>query len=210
MEQEPAIAPTSKAVSEPQAPRFAGKFDLYSTKLPFLLREYLPSGASAPDFEAVHSKIQFYQAKSDFSLRIILAEGGAGRFACALVANPMSDEELGPIRISGRSAPAFAFDEDEAAHESTVGTGPGYTGRLTLDTSRSGCGMIQSGTGNIKMRRVWEKNGQELFEGFWDLRVSYGPTLRRKSFGSGGSYAGAFWGVRGRKDAEGNEIGIGL
>ncbi|GJE99477.1 hypothetical protein PsYK624_157410 [Phanerochaete sordida] len=194
--------------SPPPAPHFSGKFDVYSTKLPFLQREYLPEGASKPNFAAVHSKILFYQAKPDFSLRIVL-DGDAGRFACSQVVNPISDEELEPIRLRG-SAESVAFDAREAAHKSTVGAGPGYAARMALDTAHTGCGMVKSGKGTLKMRRVWEEDGKELFEGYWDFDVTYGPTLRRKGFGGGDTYAGAFWAVRALKDAEGEEIGIDL
>ncbi|KAI0327345.1 hypothetical protein GY45DRAFT_1373234 [Cubamyces sp. BRFM 1775] len=119
--------------AEPAAPRFEGKFDLYSTQLPFLMSEYLPAGASKPDFSAVHDKILFYQAKPDFSLRVVLGTDGEGCLACSQIANPISDEELEPIMISGAMKRNVRFNAEEAAHASTIGTGEGFEGKLTLE-----------------------------------------------------------------------------
>ncbi|KAA1473121.1 hypothetical protein DENSPDRAFT_751195, partial [Dentipellis sp. KUC8613] len=69
--------------------------------------------------------------------------------------------------------------------------------------------FIEGGNGSVKMRRVWTgEGGEELFEGYWTLWVGYGAMMARKGFGRGDTYRGAFWAVRARKDAEGNEIGI--
>jgi hypothetical protein len=81
-----------------------------------------------------------------------------------------------------------------------------------LDASNAGCGMINSASGIFKLRKVWQGLGDdgkesELFEGYWTLKVAYGPTLRRKGFGTGASYSGSFWGVRALKK-DGKEIGI--
>ena len=201
---------SDSAPSKSEPAHFSGKFDLYSTQLPFLHREYLPEGATKPSFEAVYNKILFYQAKPDFSLRIALGENGGGRFSCVRVENPMSGEELEPIHIRGHPSDRIVFGEFEAAHHSTVGLGAGYIADLNLDTADTGCGMVESGMGALKMRRVWEKEGKELFEGYWSLQICYGPTLRRKNFGCADSYEGAFWAVRALKDAEGKEIGINI
>jgi len=73
--------------------------------------------------------------------------------------------------------------------------------------------MISTARGVFKLRKVWVAPGNdgttesELFEGYWTLKVVYGPTLRRKGFGSGDSYSGSFWGVRALKK-DGVEVGI--
>ncbi|KAI0659624.1 hypothetical protein C8Q70DRAFT_1053967 [Cubamyces menziesii] len=206
-EQTPAaVEPAPAVAAKPAAPRFEGKFDLYSTQLPFLMSEYLPKGAPKPDFVAVHSKILFYQAKPDFSLRVVLDAEGEGRIACSGIVNPISDEELEPIMISGATKRNVRFNAEEAAHPSTVGSGEGFEGKLNLETG--GCGMGCSGKGTFKMRRVWESEDKELFEGRWDLRIKFGPTLRRKGCGSGDVSIGSFWAVRALKDTKGEEIGI--
>jgi hypothetical protein len=189
-----------------------GKFDLYSTRLPFLVSEYLPKGAKTPNFRAVYEKILFYQAKPDFSMRCALREE-AGQFACSNVVNPISDEPLEPLCIvGGRTKESVKFDQTQSAHPSTVGTGWGYEAKIELDTANAGCGMITSAKGTFKLRKVWgalgnDGNESELFEGYWSLKVVYGPTLRRKGFGTGDSYGGSFWGVRALKK-DGKEVGI--
>jgi len=73
--------------------------------------------------------------------------------------------------------------------------------------------MISTARGVFKLRKVWVAPGNdgttesELFEGYWTLKVVYGPTLRRKGFGSGELYSGSFWGVRALKK-DGVEVGI--
>jgi hypothetical protein len=48
----------------------------------------------------------------------------------------------------------------------------------------------------------------ELFEGYWNHKVVHRPMLRRKGFGSGGSYYnGLFWAVRAAKK-DGKEVRI--
>ncbi|THG96412.1 hypothetical protein EW026_g5411 [Hermanssonia centrifuga] len=208
--------PTAEPATEPKAkessPQFTGKFDLYSTLLPFLKSEYLPQGATEPQFETLYEKILFYQAKPDFSMRINIDEAKTGRFTCPVICNPMSDEELEPIYIENGQTKQVAFSETEAAHESTIGTGLGYTAKLMLgDSDGCGCGMVSGGKGTFKMRKVWEGEDEgkgELFEGYWTFKATYGPTLRRKRFGSGNSSSGVFWAVRARKNADGKEIGI--
>lgn len=193
--------------------RFFGKFDLYSMKLPFLRKKYLPEDVEKPAFEELYDEVLVYQAKPDFSLCIALKEGpGAaaskGIFSCSQIANPMSDEELEPIYILNGATKDVAFSGTEAAHSSTVGKGPRYTAKLDLDTGATGCGMMNSGTGTFKMRKVWEDGDKELFEGYWTIKLKYAPTLKRKGFGSGGNGEGAFWAVRARRDTSGDEIGI--
>lgn len=196
---------------------YIGKFDLYSTKLKFLTPEYLPQGATKPDFYRLYKKLLFFQAKPDYSMRIDLHDDGGpsaktGRFSCPNVANPMSDEPFKPIMITRGQAKIVSFDRSEAVHSTTAGSGPGYVARLELDASRAGCSMLSSAKGNFKMHRVWEGEhegcGVELFEGIWDFHASHGPMLRRKGFGGSTDYDSAFWGIRALKDKEGKEIGI--
>jgi hypothetical protein len=196
-----------------------GKFDLYSTQLSFLRSEYTPKGATAPNFQAVYEKILFYQAKPDFSFRCALrTEAGddstsQGQFACSQVVDPMGDEPLEPLYIvHGQTKSSVKFGAKESAHPSTVGSGWGYEAKIELDMDGDGfgCGMINSGRGTFKMRKVWvapDDDTKELFEGYWTLKIVYGPTLRRKGFGTSNSYSGPFWGVRALKK-NGEEVGI--
>ncbi|KAI0045557.1 hypothetical protein FA95DRAFT_1543607 [Auriscalpium vulgare] len=192
--------------------RFSGKFDLYSTNLPFLRSQYLPSGAQTPNFAAVYTKILFFQAKPDFSARIALRDEPAdgGGFACADISNPMSDEPIEPIfLVDARVGDDVAFSAQETAHASTVGSGLGYAATMELDTSGDDHGMVTAGHGDFKMRKVWDGgDGKELFEGYCTLNLTYGPLLRRKGHGSFGNAIVGFWAVRALKDEAGNEIGI--
>ncbi|TDL20191.1 hypothetical protein BD410DRAFT_704318, partial [Rickenella mellea] len=72
------------------------------------------------------------------------------------------------------------------------------------------CGMIKSGRGVIKMRKVWadEDSGEkELFEGYFAFKVVYGSSLRSMGFGSNELYKLKFWAVRALKK-DGKEVGI--
>ncbi|KAA1473120.1 hypothetical protein DENSPDRAFT_839549 [Dentipellis sp. KUC8613] len=205
----PTAAAAKSQPAGPLLPRFTGKFDLYSTQLPFLKTKYLPKGVSQPSFAAVHKEILLYQAKDDFSMRMVLSdEGDGGLFTCNQIVNPMSEEELGPVDVVRGAAGKVKFGADEVAHAGLVGTAQGWSAKMILDERNCGC-FINGGAGSVKMRRVWaSEGGEELFEGYWTLKVKYSATMARKGFGRGDSYSGGFWAVRARKDAEGNEIGI--
>ncbi|TDL20190.1 hypothetical protein BD410DRAFT_841535 [Rickenella mellea] len=214
-----AVLPANKPERfSPELPSpFTGKFDLYATQLEFLQSEYLSKGATAPNYKAVFEKILFYQAKPDFTLRCALIADpvdpteSVGVISCSQFINPISDEELKPIHIlDGKTKPSVKFGASESAHASTVGAGVGYEAKVELDVNGEGCGcgMISSGKGIFKMRKVWaDEHGKELFEGYVSLKVVYGPTLRRKRFGTGASYSVTFWAVRALKK-NGEEVGI--
>jgi hypothetical protein len=193
---------------------------MYSARLPFLHSEYLPKDAKKPNFQAVYDKILFYQAKPDFTLRCALRtvhgreSMSQGRLECSSVTNPISDEILEPLCITnGLINDSVTFNAQESIHPTTVGDGAGYEAKIMLDQGGSescGCGMINSAKGILKMRKVWEAPGEpekELFEGYWSLKVNYGPTLRRKGFGTGDSYDSPIWAVR-ALTKDGEEVGI--
>lgn len=219
---QPAVAVAATSESD-SSPRFVGKFDLYSTKLPFLTRHYLPPGARKPQFEAVYKEILVWQAKPDFSIRIALLEDAPdkpvakhGMFSCGEVYNPLSEEEITPIHIVHGAAKTVSFSAKETLHQSMVGRAPGYIARLELnpgECDQCHCGMINSGAGSLKMRKVWEGTSetgekQELFEGYFFFKTQHGATLRRKNWGPSMPYSSGFWGVRALKDEDGEEIGI--
>lgn len=223
---EPAVQPAA-AVATPaesdSSPRFVGKFDLYSTELPFLTKHYLPAGAKKPQFEAVYNEILVWQAKPDFSIRIALLEDAPdkpvakhGMFSTDVIYNPLSGEKITPIHIVHGAAKTISFSAQETLHQSMVGQAPGYIARLELDADECDqchCGMINSGAGSLKMRKVWEgtsKTGekQELFEGYFFFKTQNGATLRRKNWGAATPHSSGFWGVRALKNKKGEEIGI--
>ncbi|KZP23679.1 hypothetical protein FIBSPDRAFT_1042831 [Athelia psychrophila] len=192
--------PSAKFSAEPLPPQLTGKFDIYSTGLSFLSSAYLPKGSKSPNFQAVYEKILFYQAKPDFTMRCALreewqAQSTGGRLHCSTITNPIDDEPLDPLCIvGGKTKNSVNFDATECPHPSTVGNGWGYEARMEVgDGDEHGC---KDGAVDL-----------ELFEGYWFLKVAYGPTLRRKRFGTGESYNGSFWAVRALKK-DGVEVGI--
>lgn len=217
---------SAKFAAQPLPSQLTGKFDVYTIGLPFLAKEYLPNGAKTPNFKAVYEKILFYQAKPDFSLRIALREevgqtqstGGRVDFR-GCITNPISDEPLeGWVITGGKTSESINFSAAESAHPSTAGTGWGYEAEVEMDDSEDGCGcgMINSGKGTFKLRKVWsapgigedgEKKELELFEGRLSIKIDYGPTLRRKGFGTGAFYPHSVWAVRALKK-DGKEVGI--
>ncbi|KAI0058146.1 hypothetical protein BV25DRAFT_1295369 [Artomyces pyxidatus] len=210
--------------------QFSGKFDLFTTTFRPLSSAYLPEGATAPHFEDLVKGVLLRQAIPDISIRVTLPSDAmapkSGIFACPSITNPMSDEEVEPIRILDCKTQDVSFGENEAVHGSTVGKGVGILAKLRLDTDND-C-MMDSGLGTFKIRKVWEGKVRtegsvsdqtvELFEGYWTIKVrdvlvqhllvhvlrlpklQYSSLLRRKGFGSGNAGEGAFWGVRALKD----------
>lgn len=78
----------------------------------------------------------------------------------------------------------------------SVGAGYGYQGTIEWDNSGYGYGMPERARGHIKLRKVWEgKDGEELFEGFWEVDVRYGSVLRRKGHGNGEKHNCSFWAI---------------
>ncbi|KAJ6551200.1 hypothetical protein B0H19DRAFT_1156892 [Mycena capillaripes] len=87
-------------------------------------------------------------------------------------------------------------------------SGPGITGRMELADSHCG---IQYATGVFRMKHVWTQkgvDGAEIFEGYMSFKVSYSGLYKRKGHGSGSNRDFAFWGVRGRRNADGEEVGL--
>ncbi|KAH9889478.1 hypothetical protein C8Q73DRAFT_160268 [Cubamyces lactineus] len=218
----------SDASSASAEAHFVGKFDLYSSQLPFLRRRYLPRRAPSPpsyypytytspeptslNFSAVYAKIRTLQSKPDYSLRLVLSPSGTGRLACPYLENPCTGEELAPILISGFTSPDVHFTPKQAVHPRTVPAHPGavagFVGTLALE-DRNGCGMGCAGAGALKMRKVWARGGgKELFEGWWEMDVRYGPLAKWYVEDRQVKFAGRFWAVRARRDESGREIGI--
>jgi hypothetical protein len=173
----------------------------------------LPEGAATPDFEAVYNVILFYQKNPDFTFQCALRTNpvgqSVGRLRSAELMHPLSREPLESVHvIEGQTKGCVRFDEAESAHPSTIGQGFGYEAKLDLDTDGdvSISGMLTSGTGIFKMRKVWEDQfeGRELFEGYWRIEVVFSVTL---SFGKSLVLAFPFWAVRALRK-QGEEVGI--
>ncbi|KAI0313309.1 hypothetical protein OF83DRAFT_1142080 [Amylostereum chailletii] len=163
------------------------------------MSEYLPEGTSKPRHEAVYNKILTYQAKNDFTVRIALMDSdpASGKFHTVCITNPFSEEPIEePIFITGGKTQDVTFDKGEGAHGDSV----------------HGCIGVTGGNGFIKMRKVWEKitddECNELFEGYWRVKVQHGAMLRRKGHGPSTTFDTPFWAVRAREGEDGKEIGI--
>ncbi|KZV74025.1 hypothetical protein PENSPDRAFT_682389 [Peniophora sp. CONT] len=213
---DPASASSKSLTKSDAEPVYSGKFDWYSTFLPFLHREYLPAGTRKPRYPELYATLLKFQAKPDFSGRFALSESGAtGAFACSQIVNPFSDEALeDPVYVLNgeREAISIGSQEMPKGQEGAAGTFEnGYRCDLEMDVGASGeCGasMISKVGGTLKMRRVWSDGDKELFEGYVKVIVTHGATLRRKGHGPSSSMATPIWAIRARRDEEGEEIGI--
>ena len=90
------------------------------------------------------------------------------------------------------------FSAQEVAHQSMVGTTPGYLAYMAY-----GGQSISRADGTLKLRKVWEGVGasgekQELFEGFYLFKMRYSEDVRLSGYGSGDTYMTPFWAVRAR------------
>ncbi|KAI5118659.1 hypothetical protein M0805_001032 [Coniferiporia weirii] len=214
---EPPFAP-----SEASDAGLKGNFDLYAMNLPFLRDVYLPDDSATPQHEALYNKILEFQAEKDFSAQLFLPDPDAasqkpGRFESGAVCDPVSDESLSIKTVSVVHKGSLVFSESEKDKFATpVSSGPGVT--TTFALAAHNCG-IASVSGTLKMKQVPVRakvsaacdDGQplELFEGHFTVGVSYGSMYMRKGHGSGQSVKAAFGAVRARKDADGNEVGLG-
>lgn len=85
----------NRRVTQPiPTPEFKGNFDLYSMRLPFLQKVFVPAGTSAPQYEALFNLILTYQAKPDLTARCFLPKHSwlPGKFHWSSVEEPMSGE----------------------------------------------------------------------------------------------------------------------
>ncbi|KAK0446526.1 uncharacterized protein EV420DRAFT_1483962 [Desarmillaria tabescens] len=199
---------------------FSGKFDLYAMVLPFLSKVYLPTNSSStPQYEELYKTILTYQAKSDFSVQIVLPDAPYtmdGVASSPALCDPMEclpyDLCLEDIKAVNELSYTKHQESFFLAPDSDIESGPAVTANTGIVDG--GCG-IQSARGKFTMKRVWTKANPdgsliELFEGFFSLMISYSSLYRRKGHGNGDDTEFAFWAVRARKDANGKEIGLSL
>ncbi|KAJ7176784.1 hypothetical protein C8R46DRAFT_1188520 [Mycena filopes] len=209
------VVPVERAET-PASPSLAGKFDMYMMDLPFLSKPYLPAGKSEPQFADLYEAIQEVQNKSDYTARCIIpaapfAKDGELQDRCSV--DPMEEMRFDINITSLTSVDTLTFpgaEEDEFITPPKAG--PGITGRTELADS-SHCG-IQAAAGVFRMKHAWTgKAGAdgaevEIFEGYFSFKVAYSGIYRRKGHGSGSNSAFAFWAVRARRNAAGEEVGL--
>ncbi|KAJ7319272.1 hypothetical protein DFH08DRAFT_390120 [Mycena albidolilacea] len=206
---------------EPVGPIPSGKFDLYAMELPFLAKVYLPAGqnASAPQFDVLYDTILTYQAKPDSTARCVIPDAPftqQGRLSSAVFEDPMEgmpwEIALDDMRVADPLVFPAAERKKFASPAPQTGCGAGIQGRTVLVDSDH-CG-VASAEGVFRMQRVWTEErggkGVELWEGYLSFNVVHSGLYKRKRHGAGQKLGFAFWGVRGRKDGEGKEIGLNL
>ncbi|KAJ7779236.1 hypothetical protein B0H16DRAFT_1502007 [Mycena metata] len=211
------VAPATER-SEPAAAAssaLAGKFDLYMMDLQFLSEPYLAAGKSEPQFAKLYDAIQKVQTKSDYTARCIIPAAPFAKDGQLQDRGSRDPMECMPFDIDITSlelVDKLSFSAAENLKFLTPPkTGPGITGRTKL-ADESHCG-IQSAGGVFRMKHAWTGKGVdgadvEIFEGYFSFRVAYSGLYRRKGHGSGGERAFAFWAVRARRNAAGEEIGL--
>ncbi|KAJ7825371.1 hypothetical protein B0H14DRAFT_2820537 [Mycena olivaceomarginata] len=188
---------------EPVGPIPSGKFDLYAMELPFLAKVYLPPGQKRPDSTA----------------RCVIPDAPftrQGRLSSAVFEDPMEgmpwEIALDDLRVTDPLVFPAAERKKFASPAPQTGCGAGIQGRTVLVDSDH-CG-VASAEGVFRMQRVWtgERGGKgvELWEGYLSFNVVHSGLYKRKRHGAGQKLGFAFWGVRGRKDGEGKEIGLNL
>ncbi|KAF7369196.1 hypothetical protein MVEN_00247000 [Mycena venus] len=190
-------SPSEAAAQTPESPSLSGKFDVYQMDLAFLSDVYLPTGTSEPQFEKLYKKI------APFTKDGQLEERGS----CDPMEEMPFDIAIKELKLIDK----LTFSPGEQSRFiTTPQSGPGITGRLEL--ADSNCG-IQSAAGVFRMKHVWTGKGVEgrdveIFEGYMSFKVAHSGLYKRKGHGSGNNRVFAFWAVRGRRDADGEEIGL--
>ncbi|PIL26436.1 hypothetical protein GSI_12194 [Ganoderma sinense ZZ0214-1] len=204
---------------KPTAPSFHGNFDLYAMELPFLNSVFTPKR----DYAALLKTIRTYQAKPDNSGQIFLpadldaSEPPTGRFRSGAIRDPLEcmpfDLALDSLaltdslKFTARENTKHAFySEPNAVSSSSM---PGITASVELEDSHCG---IASTRGTFKMRRAWVSadGADEVFEGFFSLKIVYSGLYRRKCFENSLDVPSLpFWAIRARVDKDGKEIGLG-
>ena len=108
---------------------------------------------------------------------------------------------LGSIELMYGRTKNIPFSAQEVAHQSMVGTTPGYLAYMGYFVERDrdayGGQSISRADGTLKLRKVWEGVGaggekQELFEGFYLFKMRYSEDVRLSGYGSGDTYMTPF------------------
>lgn len=191
--QEPLPA-TSEVLSPLPLDVLDGELDGYSTELKFLHTKYQALGSTTLDFPTLYAEIIRRQGlgQKTFGFKI----GRLGELICPEIAEPMGDEPLTPLTITGSCEKLVKFESKEWRFKPSMAPGPGYMGKIEWESDGCGYASPKSGKGYIKMRKAWEnERGNALYEGFWEVKVIYDGVLRRKGHGSGRDYRGSFWAV---------------
>ncbi|KAK0449050.1 uncharacterized protein EV420DRAFT_1767108 [Desarmillaria tabescens] len=209
-------AQATKAVDE--KPDFGGKFDLYNMSLDYLCR----FAHGETDYEAIYIAILEHQEKSEFSAQVAIpkapyfAEDGAAKDPAFCIEDmdippfPLLLKYIRAVDTIGYTDMELNFfpeSDDDAVRINA----PGLMADLKLarrNPSASCC------SGKFLMHRCWmQTKGDgsivELFEGYFDVSLSYGKTKFDGHACSADSVFG-FWAVRARKDENGEEIGVEL
>ncbi|EPQ50673.1 hypothetical protein GLOTRDRAFT_96917 [Gloeophyllum trabeum ATCC 11539] len=191
---------------------FSGNMDLYSCELESLKEAYLPDGAETATvrYKEVYEKIWELQLRHEYSARIFL-DGDQGRFRTDTIFDPISKDEYEISIIHIEMEDPLTFSEDERAllpaPELSPPRGAGMSGRTS---TRFGYCGVSDAEGVFKMQRVWVgEGGEELFEGYFSLDVTYSYTWIMAGHGPEVAYKMPFWAVRARRDQLGEEIGLG-
>ncbi|KAK0190105.1 hypothetical protein F5146DRAFT_1054022 [Armillaria mellea] len=196
---------------------FAGKFDLYNMSLDYL-------SCLGNDYEALYDTILERQEKSEFSAQVAIpkapyfAEDGAAKDPAFRIED--MDMPPFPLRLKYiRSVDTVGYTDEELDFfpegdddsDSVRANAPGLIADLKL-AGRNPSARCCSG--KFLMHRSWtqtKRDGSivELFEGYFDVSLSYGQMKYDGHACTVDSVFG-FWAVRARKDEDEKEIGVEL
>lgn len=185
-------------------------------ELDFLTQVYRPRGTSGANYKALYDKILTFQAKNDRTARIYLPDAPyteSGLFTSGAIMDPMQElpfdfalthiKEVSRLPLTAAQKKLFI---------TPPGDEPGISAAIELADDHCG---VASTKGVFMLKPAWNVTAEdgatkEIFEGYFDLKLSYSSLYRRKGHGSGlPDIKVAFWAVRARRDKDGNEIGIG-
>ncbi|KAK0213858.1 hypothetical protein IW262DRAFT_1518160 [Armillaria fumosa] len=194
---------------------FAGKFDLYNMSLDYLR-------CLGNDYEALYDTILEHQEKSEFSAQVAIpkapyfAEDGTAKDPEFRIKD--MDMPPFPLRLKYiRSVDAVGYTDEELDFfpdgdddsDSVHANAPGLMADLKLANRNPSARCC---SGKFLMHRSWiqtkcDGSIVELFEGYFDVSLSYGKLEYDGHACSIDSVFG-FWAVQARKDEGGKEIGI--
>ncbi|KAK0231767.1 hypothetical protein EDD85DRAFT_971440 [Armillaria nabsnona] len=195
---------------------FSGKFDLYNMSLDYLRR-------LGNDYEALYDAILERQEKSEFSAQVAIpkapyfAEDGAAKDPAFCIEDmdmfsfPLRLKYIRSVNAGYTDEELNFFPEGDDDSDSVRANAPGLIADLKL-AGRNPSARCCSG--KFLMHRSWtqtKRDGSivELFEGYFDVSLSYGQ-IKYDDHACSVDNVFGFWAVRARKDEDGKEIGIEL
>lgn len=125
--------------------------------------------------------------------------GAKSKLLLPEVVEPASSITLQPLIMTGSVQNNVVFTRQEWPFDPCFKPGSGYEGNISWKKDPYDDSIIRhikSVNGYMKLRKVWDgPDGRALYQGFWEVRVRYDLSLKRRGWSWGKDYRRSFWAI---------------